>query len=260
MISQKSFRSRVGITVLGSSAFALLILGYVVSSSPAPPQADRSTEQFLATQAKREEEAAYVSAIRVSAALNGFEHNLAGFHLLRPGDDPYWQGSLNTSRSGDYSWDQTHPYYADVAYCVPRVDPIPPFVLPTGMDVARSICIISVLRVFANSFATLTLEDEPAGTKRVMATFGPRSVSALRLLLQPKNDDPVYGRLDWFGAPRNAGGVDTEMRVVLVHNGNAYLPVSISQLVSAGPGPMNVTVASGLTHDEAMALTQAYSQ
>jgi hypothetical protein len=107
--------------------------------------------------------------------------------------------------------------------------------------------------------ATLALVPGSSGTYDVQATFTAQSIAALAALLQPKNNEPVFGLLDWFGTPRANELVSTEMKVVLVSDDFAFVPFAVQSICAQAPGPVVVVVATGLPQNDAEALIAKFA-
>lgn len=218
----------------------------------APPGQVGSAEDdvaFLASQAQRELWMEQVREARVQAALHGIEAGRAGFHLIRPSDDPYLGSEYSDlGCSGNvYCWDYPMLRYPTREYSrhnwpgtnLPIVPSPTPF------------CELSLDRVFTNKLATLSIENGAVGLKQVVATFPRRSIEALNLLMEPKRVVASNDLLDWFGTPRTSLTEITEMRVVLVSENLAYIPFVIQDVVAQGTGPTTVVVADSLSEQEA---------
>lgn len=213
----------------------------------------------MAAEAARDRWVEQVRIARVVAARDGIEHRLAGFHLIRPDDDPYWDdayGDLGCS-GNIYCWDLPQIKYPNLVYNEPTV---PEGIPAPAPGVVPSSCEISLDRVFSNAFMTLTVEDEGASQKRVVGLVDPRARIALSSMLQPRNDEPTFGLIDWFGTPRGPGVPHTLMKVVLVSDNFAYVPFAVQDILAQPPGAVSVTLATGLSESEAVELVDSYER
>ena len=193
-----------------------------------------------------------VREARVQVALHGIEPGKAGFHLIRPSDDPYsgpQYSDLGCSGTV-YCWEHPLLRYPTLEYSRWNW---PGTVLPIEPSPPLSFCELSLDRVFSNKLAKLTIESDGGSLKRVVATFSADSVDALALML-----DPIFVRpnevIDWFGTPRASQTEKTEMRVVLVSGNLAYLPFVVQDVLAHGPAPISVVIANALPEQEAIDL------
>lgn len=250
-------------TLIVASSVAFLAAfptGSAASSPAIQPQYDASEDAaFLGTEAARDRWNEYVRVQRVEAARHGIEWGRAGFHLMRPDDDPYWApdyGMLGCS-GNVYCWDVPKIQYPSMTYNAVRV---PDGLMPPDPGTIPAVCQVSLDRLLSNSVIALSIEDEPNSLKRVVGSIPSRSLDALATLLEPKVDDAVNGVTDWFGTPRLAQQPHTVMRIVLVCEDIAYIPISVQDLLTQGGDPVVVTVASGLSAQEAINLIERYNR
>lgn len=252
-------------------ALALLIAG--ACSAPAPSRSrepDWTNDETLrldrATQAVQRANERTTTALAVEIATHGLEPQRCGFHLIRPDDDPSWTGEYGPSdptlRSGGFFWDSRPVRYMDVQYQHRNLfyqdqhgNIFPAEELPPGFVDNHGWCLLSNERVFGNEIVRASALAEPGGTFAVSAAIDERALDALsaRLADQVKNRDGTV--LDWFGRGRDPAARRTRMRVALVSNSIAYLPVDVSALVEAS-APTTVTLARGLSRSEAEQLAR----
>lgn len=250
----------IGIATL-AIVTAIAALRQNSQAHPVPePQLSSSTDEaaFLATQAQRELWMEQVREARVQAALQGIEPGLAGFHLIRPSDDP-----LSGPEFGDlgctgnvYCWDYPHMRYPTLEYNRLKWPGTTTSIVPTP----PVFCELSLDRLFSNKLATLSIESDGESLKRVVATFLPRSIAALTFMLEPKHISSPGLVIDWFGISRMPQHEHTEMRTVLVSDNLAYLPFVVQDLLAQGPGPTSIVIANGLSEQEATGLVTKFAK
>lgn len=227
--------------------------------APAVQSGSGAEAAFLAAEAARDRWTEYVRVQRVQAARHGIEWGLGGFHLIRPDDDPLWapQYSQLGCSGNIYCWDVPQVRYQGLVY---NAFEVPAGLVAPAPGTVPAVCQISLDRIFSNSLFSLSIENEPNSLKRIVGTIDAKAQAALQSLLQPKEDDQVNGLTDWFGTPRTPTGLHTAMRVVLVSNDVAYIPFSVQDLLAAGGDPEVVTLATGLTQQEATAIVERYNK
>jgi len=255
------------LAVASSVAFFCTFPTGMAEPSPAALPALATTVQhgssadaaLLATEAARDRWAEHVRVQRVQSARHGMKWGLAGFHLIRPDDDPLWAPEYSQlGCSGNiYCWDVPQVRYQNLVYNSFKV---PAGLLAPPPGTVPALCQISLDRIVSKTMSVLSIENEPNSLRTIVGTIDARTQAALQSLLQPQADDPIHGLTDWFGTSRSPTDTHTAMRVVLVSNDIVYVPFSVQDLLTAGGDPAVVTLATGLTQQEANAIVEQYDK
>lgn len=251
--------------VVGSAALAVGVFALEAGSSPRPGKA--AFEPALAlepngvsTRALQTTPAASLNAQEVALAMaGGMEMGSAGFHLLFPSDtpDPHiknadlfpWPGEY-TVRGWGY-W-QLQPRYA-----------LPYHASDVAVNQASWRVNVSFATVLPRSLLSYGSSLDPVSGLHTVSGFADSaSLIALRRILGPKR---VSGGIttDWYGISRPTGSVETSMRVVVVADDVAYLPVDISGAVSDFSQGLTTSctflLATGLSDNEAAKMLENLS-
>jgi hypothetical protein len=79
-------------------------------------------------------------------------------------------------------------------------------------------------------------------------------MGALRQLTANKHVNQGVDFTDWFDITHPSGDAPTAMVIVAVSNNKAYTPIAVDVITSHPPGYVDVTVATGLTSNDATIL------
>lgn len=213
------------------------------SASPARPtgpviQNPNQLAEHIAGAPARLRSAEWGSQKAKYLSANGMETGSAGIRLIRPCPDPHSILSpySDDHRSGGYWFWGLNAAYESNEYCP---------ALPFAIDLIDA----SYTRVLKNTwFDAAVVQDSGASTYSVEATFNAGGIGKVATLIGTQTSGGDFQ--DWFGVNQLAGGVATEMLVVMVSDSLAYLPFSATD-VANGSAPHVVTLAKGLTYETA---------
>lgn len=236
-------------------ALACLVLAVAAISLNQQQGSPTVDDEHAARAASRAAAATQQEQALAAAVEAGLERNSAGFHLVRQGDDPDWRNGNQGpfSPRPEFSFISVRVAYTSMVY-QNRFEGL----APTGRPGASAV--LSIERLFANALCKASIQQEAGGTYKVVATFSPRSIQALRVLTANKFENADGSFVDWYWASRQSTDPPSKMIAAVVWNNLAYLPVDCQALLtSAGQGNGICVVATGMPQSDAEELVRLLS-